>query len=204
MGFLKKLKDTAEKGLEKGTEISKKGIEKGTELGKQGTEKISEAKENHKKSEDKKISDWLEPGEEVVMSATQKRIGGASIVSPTTVYVTEKRIIVKGRDQRMFGFTNSYTWDEVSAVRYIRYALVYSLIIAVPGMDELQIDFLPKSKVKEIAGYADERTAEARKAASQPNITVVSEDDPLTLLKKRFVKGEITKEEYDEMKKVLE
>ena len=31
-----------------------------------------------------------------------------------------------------------------------------------------------------------------------------SDDDPLLILKKRFAKGEITKEEYEEMKSVLE
>ncbi len=32
MGFLKKLKETAEKGVEKGADLGKKGIEKGSEL----------------------------------------------------------------------------------------------------------------------------------------------------------------------------
>lgn len=36
MGFLKKLKDTTEKSVEKGTELSKKGIEKSAELGTKG------------------------------------------------------------------------------------------------------------------------------------------------------------------------
>jgi hypothetical protein len=33
MGFLKKIKDTAEKGVDKGADLGKKGIEKGSELG---------------------------------------------------------------------------------------------------------------------------------------------------------------------------
>lgn len=204
MGFLKKLKDTAEKGLEKGTDLGKQGLEKGVDLSKKGVEKVGEAKENHDQSEHEKIADWLEPGETVVITATQKRLGGASMVSPTTVYVTEKRIIVKGRDERLFGFTNSYTWDELNAVRYIKYALVYTLVIAVPGMDEDHITFMPKGKVKEILNYVGEKIQESRAAASNPNVTVVSADDPLTLLKKRFVNGEIDKEEFEEMKKVLE
>ena len=204
MGFLKKLKDSAGKGLEKGTELGKQGLEKGVDLSKKGAEKVSEAKENHDQSIRDKIEDWLEPGETVVITATQKRLGGASIVSPTTVYVTEKRIIVSGRDERLFSFTNSYTWDELSAVRYIKYALVYTLVIAVPGMDELHITFLPKGKVNEILDYVDEKLKEAHQATLQPNVTVVSADDPLTMLKKRFVNGEISKEEFEEMKKVLE
>ena len=33
MGFLKKLKDTTEQGLEKGVDLGKKGVEKGAEVG---------------------------------------------------------------------------------------------------------------------------------------------------------------------------
>ena len=36
MGFLKKIKDTAEKGVEKGTDLGKQGVEKGAELGTKG------------------------------------------------------------------------------------------------------------------------------------------------------------------------
>ncbi len=43
MGFLKKIKDTAEKGVEKGTDLGKKGIEKGSELGTKGYEGAKES-----------------------------------------------------------------------------------------------------------------------------------------------------------------
>ena len=43
MGFLKKLKDTAEKGVEKGTDLGKKGVEKGTELGTKGYDGVKES-----------------------------------------------------------------------------------------------------------------------------------------------------------------
>ena len=33
MGFLKKIKDTTEQGLEKGVDLGKKGVEKGAEVG---------------------------------------------------------------------------------------------------------------------------------------------------------------------------
>ncbi len=38
----------------------------------------------------------------------------------------------------------------------------------------------------------------------EPNYTSNVDDDPLKILKTRYAKGEITKEEYDEMKKELE
>ena len=50
MGFLKKIKDTAEKGVEKGTDLGKKGIEKGTEV---GTKAYDGTKDAAKKGHDK-------------------------------------------------------------------------------------------------------------------------------------------------------
>ena len=50
MGFLKKLKDTAETATEKG-DLGKKGIEKGAELGTRGYEGAKEAaKKGHDKA----------------------------------------------------------------------------------------------------------------------------------------------------------
>lgn len=43
-----------------------------------------------------------------------------------------------------------------------------------------------------------------RQKVPAPVVAPKAEEDPLKLLKIRFVKGEITKEEYEEMKKVLE
>ena len=51
MGFLKKLKDTAEKGVEKGADLGKKGVEKGAELGTKGYEGTKDAaKKGHDKA----------------------------------------------------------------------------------------------------------------------------------------------------------
>ena len=45
MGFLKKLKDTTEKALDKGTEIGKMGLEKGAEVGTKAYDGTKEAVE---------------------------------------------------------------------------------------------------------------------------------------------------------------
>ncbi len=54
MGFLKKLKDTAEKGVEIGTDLGKKGIEKGAEL---GTRAYDEGKKAAEKGRNKARQD---------------------------------------------------------------------------------------------------------------------------------------------------
>ena len=43
MEFLKKLKDTAEKGVKKGTDLGKQGVKKGAELGTKGYECAKDA-----------------------------------------------------------------------------------------------------------------------------------------------------------------
>ena len=50
MGFLKKMKDTAEKGVEKGADLGKKGVEKGAEV---GTKAYGGTKDATKKGHDK-------------------------------------------------------------------------------------------------------------------------------------------------------
>ena len=58
MGFLKKLKEKAEKGVEKGTELGTEGIKKGAEL---GTKEFHEAKDAAKKGYDKAKHDQRAP-----------------------------------------------------------------------------------------------------------------------------------------------
>ena len=54
MGFLKKLKNTAEKGVDKGVDLGKKGVEKGTEV---GTKAYDGTKGAAKKGHDKTKKD---------------------------------------------------------------------------------------------------------------------------------------------------
>ena len=51
MGFLKKIKDTAESGVEKGVDLGKKGVEKGAEVGTKAYEGTKDAaKKGHEKA----------------------------------------------------------------------------------------------------------------------------------------------------------
>ena len=47
MGFLKKLKDTAEKGIEKGAELGTKGYDGAKDAAKKGYDKAKENKKEH-------------------------------------------------------------------------------------------------------------------------------------------------------------
>jgi len=70
--------------------------------------------------------------------------------------------------------------------------------INVPGsIFDGYIEAIPKSDAEELLKIIYQRIKEKKKSSSD-------EDDHLMILKKRFAKGEITKEEYEEMKSVLE
>ena len=49
---MKKLKDTAEKGVEKGVEAGKKGVEKGAEVGTKAYDGTKAAKNGHEKAKE--------------------------------------------------------------------------------------------------------------------------------------------------------
>ena len=58
------------------------------------------------------------------------------------------------------------------------------------------IEALPKDEAEKLLKIIYERIKQKK--------TSTSDDDPLIILKKRFAKGEITEEEYKDMKSVLE
>lgn len=188
MGFLKKIKDTTEKGLEKSIDLSKQGLEK-----------IDEIKE--KQTDDKSIQEWLEPGEKILYSISQKRTSGGG-VRPKKIIVTDKKIIRKSYFM-MRASMNSWNWNEISRLEYIPSIMSHTLVICPHGVDEVNIESLPKKEVEEIVNLGNELIKPLKKDLES---TVVEKqtEDPLSVLKIRFAKGEISKEEYDDMKKVLE
>jgi len=204
MGFLKKLKDSAEKGIEKGTDLGKQGIEKGTELGKQGidlskkgVEKIDEIREEQKQTDDKVIQKFLEPNEKILYSVSQKRSSSGNI-RPKTIIVTDRQILRKSY-YLMKPVINTWKWDELSRLRYIPSLLSYTLVISPFGARNEEIEGLPKKETMAILDYGKKKIT-----TNKPVSNSVDSEDPLTTLKIRFAKGEISKEEYEEMKQILE
>ena len=73
------------------------------------------------------------------------------------------------------------------------------------------IDGIEKNKGDEIVKFVRTKMEEIKnqqsanqQSANQQSANNSTSEDPLTLLKKRFVMGEITKEEFEEMKAILE
>ncbi len=175
------------------------------------------------KKEIERIKDYLEPDDTVLLVAKQSKYkpGGAIISGGNTIYATNKKIII--RNPTMMGLRESVeeiTYDQITSVKLEKGMFSSTVIIRSPGLSELsrmsrtsglvawgrgeegQIDAIPKKKGEQLVRIIKERMAYTKD--SKNNVQKSSDDDPLKILKVRYAKGEISKEEYEEMKSALE
>jgi hypothetical protein len=174
------------------------------------------------KNDIEKIRDHLDSDDRVIMVAKQSKYipGGALISGGNTIYATEKKIMI--RNPTMFGLRESVEdipYDKITSVKLEKGMFSSTIVIRSPGLSELsrmskssgliawgrgeegQIDAIPKDKAERMVRIIKEKMEQAKIPKESPQ---KSNDDPLTLLKKRLVLGEITKEEYEDLKSTLE
>ena len=172
-----------------------------------------------------KIKDRLDPGEIVHIVAKQSRVkpGGSVITTPNTIFITDTRLII--RNPTMLGMRENFedfSFDKLTTIKLEKGVFSSTLVITAPGMgtsarpglasgliawgrgEDGTIDAIPKDKAELILHFIRDKMEKIRTQNSQQTNNGNTGDDPLTLLKKRFVMGEITKEEFEDMKKILE
>ena len=159
-----------------------------------------------------KIHHRLDPGESVVMSVRQSRVkpGGAN-VNPATIFVTEKRVII--RFPTRMGLGEDIVEHEYGVIRSIQLekgmmssSLVFFMAGNTPGTT---IQAIPKPKAEAVYRYVRGKTQEAKERGmkvtfdqpAQP--AAPPQEDPLALLQKKYINGEITREEFLAMKEDL-
>ena len=155
------------------------------------------------------------------MWVRQSRIKPGSVggINPNSIFVTEKRVII--RSPVTFGLAEhieEYFYDQVRLEKGVMSA---SLIFYIPGMTELSkggrqflwrkgdrgtIDAIPKKDAEKIYDYVREKIREAKEspgkrqeAAEKPKST----DDLLAIVRERYARGEINKEEFTTLSKDL-
>ncbi len=92
------------------------------------------------KKESDKIKNRLDPDETVIITATQSRIkpGGAALINPNTIHLTEKRIIIRNPTRLGLGENiEEYSYDAITNIRLENGLLSSSLVLFVKGMTEL-------------------------------------------------------------------
>ena len=174
------------------------------------------------KNDIEKIKDHLDSDDQVLLVAKQSKYkpGGALISGGNTIYATEKKIII--RNPTMFGLRESVEdipYDKITSVKLEKGMFSSTVTIRSPGLSELsrmskssgliawgrgeegQIDAIPKQKAEQLVRIIKEKMEQAK---TPKESTQKVNEDPITILKKRYAKGEISKEEYEDMKKTLE
>lgn len=170
-----------------------------------------------------KIQDRLDDGETVLMAVRQSRIkpGGAAILTPNTIFVTEKRMVIRNPTKMGLGENiEDYSYDQITSVKLEKGLLSASIQFTIPGMTEMSksdkwsglpwgrsdegvIDAIPKGKAEKLFKIIRDGVDNAKKQKNQPSV-VQQQQNPLDALKMKFVNGEITKEEFEEKKAILE
>jgi hypothetical protein len=123
---------------------------------------------------------------------------GGSLITPNTIFATTKKIIL--RNPSALGLRQNveiYPYEKIVDVKLEKGMLSSAIEINVPGsIYDGYIEAIPKKEAEKLLKIIYKRMKEKK--------TSSLDDDPLIILKRRFAKGEITKEEYEDMKSVLE
>ena len=188
-------------------------------------EKISgEGTEDIDSREIDKIQKRLDPDEQLLMAVRQSRVkpGGAAIITPNTMFVTNKRMLV--RNPKKLGFAvdiEEYPYDTITNVKLTKGIFSSSIQITIPGMTEMSkvdraftiwgrddtgvIDAIPKAKAEKMYEIIRAKVKEIKERKDAPSVVQQQQQQsPLDLLKTKFVNGEISAEEYEVKKKILE
>jgi hypothetical protein len=149
-----------------------------------------------------KIADRLDEDETVLMVIRQTKNvlkPGSSLITPDTIFATTKKIII--RNPSALGLRQNveiYPYEKIVDVKLEKGIFSSSIDVNVPGsLYDGYIDAIPKDEAEKLLKIIYERIEKGNKSVS-------SDEDSMEILKKRYARGEISKDEFVEMKKDLE
>jgi hypothetical protein len=154
----------------------------------------------------KAIRNMLYTDEEVIASICQSRL--KQRVSPASLFITNHRILCYRPSN--FGLRNSiedYHYKDIANFKVDRGILWATINVKQRfSGNDLILGNLPKGNIDIISRLVQEairRIGEGDKPGSVA-VAGLQSDDPMKVLKLRYARGEITKEEFEEMKQLLE
>lgn len=153
-----------------------------------------------------KVAHRLDSGEKVVIVARQSRFKpGGSKMSPDTIFVTDKRIVIRNPSAMgMREKVESIAYDKITAIELERGMMSSTVKIRASGYQG-DIDAIAKEKAEQIVVYARDAMDKMKKApsiqpSSGPQLSVADELAKIAKLKEQ---GILSDAEFQQMKQEL-
>jgi len=153
----------------------------------------------------KDITNMLLAGEQVLLTAKQSR--WKVLFTPDTIIVTNQRVI-RYSPSGFFGLhkdIEDYRYEDMANFKISKGPLFGTIMISHRFNSEtLILDNLTKNALNSISKAVEENIGRVRAGTSAKPVQMGSQQDALNVLKLRFARGEITKEQFEEMRHTLE
>ena len=155
------------------------------------------------------IKKMLLADEQVMAVVKQSRLKVA--VTPDSIIITNQRIIrYSPSNLGLHKEIEDYRYEDIANLKIEKGIAFAHITVKRRFMSEdLILDNLPRRQVDYISRLIQENLRRMSSATTSPVTTkqqtpLTSPEDPLQVLKLRFARGEITKEQFEEMKRALE
>ena len=160
-------------------------------------------------SEIDRIKNMLDTEETIKAVARQSKImPGGKLITPKTLFATDKRLLI--RDPNSLGLrsdVDAIPYTQINNVKLENGVFTSKIIISSGYFNNDQqgfIDAIPKDKAAMIVAIVNEGIRRSQTHTTEVIQPRSVDEDPLTILKRRYAKSEITKEQFEEMKSTLE
>jgi len=151
------------------------------------------------------VSKMLLADEQVLLAVRQSR--WKVLFYPDTIVVTGQRVI-RYSPSGFLGLHKNiedYRYEDMANFKINKRIFFATVIISHRFMSEsLVLDNLPKGSMNGISRAIAENISRVRGGSPTKQVSADSSLDALGILKVRFARGEITKEQYEEMRHTLE
>ena len=151
------------------------------------------------------VSKILLTDEQVLLAVKQSR--WKVLFNPDTIVVTSQRVI-RYSPSGFLGIhkdIEDYRYEDMANFKISRGLFFATVTISHRfNSESLVLDNLPKGSMTGISKAVEENIGRVRGSTTTKPVTMNSSQDALATVKMRFARGEITKEQFEEMRRTLE